>query len=258
MSNDNVLITSVDTDRAIYDILSNFSYDFIKDSIEKSIQYKFRPYSMRMPNLPAILEKKFQAILVNCPDYKDRILDKRSETYGNLIDIVCGFYHLQVTTEIPEEHLFTVANLLYRILVSEFTERMISFFVNYIISHMDELMNYLPDDRKVSRTSYAKKLYSQQEYITVYDNMEQILFNIMTNLDIPMNQLLVYLSDQMSSDILCSYISDCGDLYKNYYVYYLKNPDTWSDMISTIKLNYVSSTSQNNYITNPTQNPYFE
>ena len=62
MSNDNVLITSVDTDRAIYDILSNFSYDFIKDSIEKSIQYKFRPYSMRMPNLPAILEKKFQAI----------------------------------------------------------------------------------------------------------------------------------------------------------------------------------------------------
>lgn len=258
MSNDNILITSVDTDRAIYDILSNFSYDFIKDSIEKSMQYKFRPYAMRMPNFPGILEKKFRAVLENCPDYADRILEKRTETYQNIIDIVCGFYQLQVTTEIPEEHLFTVANLLYRVLVSEFTERMIGFFVNYIISNMDSIMNYLPEDKKVNRTSYAKKLYSQQDYIVVYDNMEQILFNIMSTIDIPMNQLLVYLSDQMTSDILCSYLSDCGDLYKNHYVTYLKNPDTWSDMISTIKLNYVAATSQNNYITNPNQNPYFE
>lgn len=255
---DNILITSVDTDRAIYDILSNFSYDFIKDSIEKSIQYKFRPYGLRMPNFPAILEKKFQAVLLNCPDYKDRIMEKRSETYQNLIDIVCSYYQLRVETEIPEEHLFTIANLLYRVLVSEFTERMINFFVNYIISNMDSIMSYLPDDKKMSRTSYAKKLYSQQDYIAVYDNMEQILFNIMSNLDIPMNQLLGYLSDKMCSDIICSYISDCGDLYKNHYVTYLKNPDTWSDMISTIKLNYVSATSQNNYIMNPNQNPYFE
>lgn len=260
MSNSaNSAYASIETDRAISTILGNFSEDFIRNSVQESLSFKFRPFNSRMPNFPGILEDNFKLVLTHSNGYDEEINEKRRETYLSIIDIICENYHLSVVDDgIPDECIYSVCYFLYQILVSEFTERMMGFFSNYVISNIGSLLSHIPEEKKTAKTNYAKRIYTQQDYVILYDNMEQVL-DIVASLDIPFHTLLFYLSsDTKISDLLTSFIVDNGDIYKYFFASYITNPSTRTDMITTIKLNIVSMTAQNDAITNPSEASYFK
>lgn len=246
--NSNNVVASIETDRAISAILSNFSEDYILSTITESLQYKFRPFNTRMPDFPTILMEKFALIRQNAPSYIEVVNEKETEVYNTIIDLLCSTYHLSVVDiGIPEEGLFTVCFYLYKILVSEFTERMINFFSDYIIQNCDSLLTYISDEKKTPKTSYSRRIYTQQNYVLLYDNMEQIL-DIVAGLDIPFVQLMSYLSDDNTANLIGTFINDCGDIYKYFYASFILDPSTRTDMITSIKLAIVKKTTEVNQI----------
>ena len=241
MIDQGVASVGVETDYAMASILSNFSDEFIQDTILESIKYKFRPFGFRPPNFPMILHDKFRLIYHNSTGHDIELYDQEIDCYRKILKTLCGVYNLQDVDDIPEAHLYGLAYNLYTILVSEFTDRMLNFFTNYIIMNKEMLIGFLDEADRHPKTLYAKTAYDDQESIIVYDNMDKIV-DILGGLSIPFDQLILSLSDQLTTNFILQYISDNNDLYKNHYASYLIDPMTKSETLTAIKLRFVSQT----------------
>lgn len=256
--NNNIMFTSINTDRDIATILNQFSEDFIINSITESLRYKFRPFGDRMPNYPYIIDTQFQGIMNNYTGGdNEQIIEKKLEIYHTILNIICEVYNLQISQEIPDEQLYSLVYVLYQILISEFTERMLSFFSDYIVINKELLLNSIPEDQKIqTRSTYTKKVYSDPSTIAMYENMEKII-DIVAGLDIPFVKLIEYLSDINTAQFIGTYLVDVGDIYKNHFASYIRNQITRTDMITSIKIRFVNITQQNmNIRADVSNNPY--
>lgn len=240
MINTNEAIVNIDTDSALESILYNISDDYIQASIEEALKYKFRPYATRMPNIVYLLENKFISIKSVYTGSNQQIIDEKRETlYTNIINQICNYYNLSIVNEIPTEHIYMVTYMLYQILVSEFSERMLAMFSNFVFNNRDSLYHSLSQAQIDDRSAYTKKVYTDPVQIAIYENMTFILDNV-ASLDFSMEVLLALLADKNASDIICRYIGENRSLYKYHYASYITNLATRTDMITNIKLQFVN------------------
>ena len=252
-----IVNAGITTDYEITTILSNFSTNFIQDTIEDSINYKFRPFGLRSPDYPKILNDQLNLVKYHSCGYDEYIEETRVEMFNDIIETICNHYNLFITEDIPDEQLYSLTSLMYQIFVSEFTDRMINFFASYIINNKESYLNYLTGDQLNLKTNYAKKVYNDPTLIAVYDNMG-VVIDTLTTMDIPMFQLLTYLSDQQISEFICNYITDNGDIYKNHYACYILDPSTRPDILTAIRMKFVAMTAQVEAMFNPATNPYIK
>ena len=68
----NSYMNRIDTDAAIGTILSHFNSDYINHVISDSLNMKFRPFDSPMPNMVDVLNRQFDSIIPNSPDYPPR------------------------------------------------------------------------------------------------------------------------------------------------------------------------------------------
>lgn len=253
MENINLDITAIDTDRALADILGNFSEDYIKDLINQAFIWKFRPFENRMPNYAYLIEQKYIAIKNNYtgPNPEQIELDRIS-THKLIIDIICDNYNLQIANEIPPEQIYELSYILCQVLLTEFTDRLIDLFTNYISAHIEDLISVIPEDRQVNRTSFSKKVEANPNHICIYENMTTVA-DAVASLDIPFDTLLNMILDENTAAFITSYIDDIGDIYKYHFARYILDPSTRSQMITGIKFRFVAVNYPNANILN-TQN----
>lgn len=255
--NSNIEIATIETDAALSDILSNFSEDYLEDLIDRAFLYKFRPYDSRMPNYAYAFEMQYNGIKDNYCGPSPEIIDAdREQTYRMMIDIICRNYNLTISNEIPSEACYPLAYTMCQIFLSEFTERLIGLFSNYIVNNVDSLLNAIPEEQKVIKSSYSKKVYTDPKQIILYENIITVL-EVVAGLDFEMEDLLLKLSDSNTAGLICNYISDNGDLYKNHFASFIFNPITRSQMITAIKINFVNLTSDKLNITDESGNNIF-
>ena len=172
-----------------------------------------------------------------------------------IIETICEYYNLHIHSQIPDDQLYSMAYYLYILLCSEFTERMITFYANYIIQNIESLLNSLnPEDRTI-KTAYAKKVYVDQNRMIAYDNMSKII-DILSGLDIPFIDLISYLSDNKLANYIATYIEDAGDIYQRHFAIFLKDQGTKTDLMTAIRLKFVAITVENEEFYNPITNPY--
>lgn len=259
--NSNLMYNAIDTDKELYDILSKFSDDMIRDIVIESLNYKFRPFGNRMANLPFTIRIQFSDIKNRSnPSSSEIILAKESSIYSDIINYICQGFNLEVNgallQDLPIESLYSLSYVMYQIFVSEFTERMISFFSNFIIDNRDNLLNAIPDDKKNDKKSlYSKKVYSDPKVIAMYENMDTVI-DIVAGLDFPMAKLIEHLSNKTTSKFICTYISDKADLYKNNYAIYLMDRISRTDIASSIKIKFMESVKNAMLIDPVNNNPY--
>ena len=236
----NLDITAIETDRALADILSNFSPEYIEDILMKAFMWKFRPFENRMPNYAYIFEQQYQGIRDNYAGPTPELIEQdRDSTYGMMIKIICNNYSLIPDFDsINSENIYSICYVLYQLLLSEFTERLIGFFSNYIITHQAELIAAIPEDKRNIKSAYSKKVYTDPNQICIYENMIDIL-DIIASLDIPFYDLLIAISDENTANFITTYIADAGDIYKNYFASYVYDPAARSQLITKVKLAYV-------------------
>lgn len=253
MINSNQAVMGISTDYGIATILGNFSEDFIKDIIRESLDYRFRPYGLRSPNYPEILNSQLESVKANSIGYDEQIEDKRVEVFQSIIDTINEYYGMQVFEDIPDEQIYSVCYIMYQLFVSEFTERMLNFYTQYILNNMDNILNYITNlagDHKSTKTAYAKKLYNNEKYITIYDNMNLVV-DILAGLDIEFPLLVEYLSDINISNLITSYITPIDDVYKNRFASFITDSATRADIITAVRFKFVQATVENAELFDP-------
>ena len=253
--NQNLLLSSINTDRDLASILDQFSEDSIESIIVESLKYKFAPYADRKPNLPYVINNHFIGIRNNYTGSDhDTINTKEYNTYLVIINKICEAYNLQLINEVPYESAYSLAYALYQILISEFTDRLLLFYSNYIFANRDNLLAAIPDDQKVPRSSYTKKMYSDPKIIDLYENMDKAM-DLVASLDFELVTILEFLSDKPTAEFICNFIADVSNLYKNHIASYVRNQITRTDMLTSIKINYASYTASEKNIS-ATNNQY--
>lgn len=241
---------SIDTDAGIGTILSNFSTEYINHVIGDSLNMKFRPFDGAMPNMVDVLERQFLSILVNSPDYTEKITDVKIETYKEIILNICNYYGLSFSGDFdsmqPEE-IHGIAHTLYDIFISRFTEFMIDFFVSYIINNADSIASYLKTDESINKPKeagiYSPKNYIDPKYILIHANVNKVVYN-MAGYDIDLQTLLNYFLDPVTSNRIGSLLVDNGDIYKRHYACYIMDQRYTASVLTNIKLKLQSRTQE--------------
>lgn len=238
-------IGMLDTDQALGTILGNFSSDYILHVVGDSLNMKFRPFSDEMPNICDILERQFAAVYANAPDYQDQISYTRSETYEEIIKIICNYYNLEFTLpfeDIEPNELYGIARTMYDIFISRFSIYCINFFTRYIIDNKESIYNMINNDPEALRPKdQAKKLVDDSMMILIHANINNIIMQMPT-FDISLEILLQYFCDPITFNRLNSILIDKNDIYKYHYASYISDPKTTAEMITAIKLNLQSVT----------------
>ena len=232
----NQVINNINTDTAMADILDNLSYDYVYHVITDSINIRFRPYLTPMPNIPYSLEQNFIIQLDAAPGSRDQILAKRDEVYRQIIEMLCTYYNL---TYHESDDVYTDAFYLYRFLVSDFTNTVIQFFVNFILRDKKQIYDRLDlQDKKNKDSSYAysKKIYSNNVIALIHANIASVIADIVTY-DISLNDIIniIYSGTEASAAYHISHIISDNGYFYDYIRSYAVN-DYAADVINTVKL----------------------
>ena len=245
----NNYVSSIDTDIGIGSILSNFETAWVMNTVRESLDIRFRPYEGPMPNFVDILNRQFEVLLMDSPDYRDQVLQTRDQTFQEIIEVICGYYNLEFSgnyEEIQPVELYGIARTLYDIFISRFTIYMIDFYVNYVMSNIDPIYAYLNADenvRKPREKDIPVKSYIDPKFLLIHANLNQVILNTAAY-DISLENLLSFFVDKNTADRLCSYLDDKGDIYKNYYAIYLKDERYMAELLTSIKLKLQSKTQE--------------
>lgn len=234
-------IQIINSEKAVGIILSKFSSDFILDVIQDNIKMKFRPFNVGAVNYPIVFEQDFKMAMMEHPSFIDQINDVRLKTYKEIIDIICASYNLVVSAEVDDytpDQMYTLAVLLFDIFVTNFTPKMINFFVQYIINNKDDIYNSITDAEEIKKnketTAYGKKIYSDTKMVVIHSTLNSVLSSIAAH-DIPFNILIYYLVDRSTADYLLTVLQDTNDIYKYHYAKYINDPITRPDLFTAIK-----------------------
>lgn len=242
-------VGSIDTDMAIGSILSNFETPWIMHTIQDSLNMKFRPYQEPMPNFVDILQRQFDAVLMASPDYTDQVLEVRKQTYQEIITAICEYYGLRFTKPFEDIHpveLYGIAQTMYDVFISRFTQYMIEFYIRYIIYNSDSIYAYLTDSIPPKRGSAKEKdqiskNYIDPKYLLIHQNLNTVILN-MTTYDVPLDTLLKFFLDQNQAARMSELLEDTGDIYKNHYAVYLQDNRYMADVLTVVKLQLQSHT----------------
>ncbi len=230
---------SITTDRELATILGRFSEDTIIAAVDEALMYKYRPFDNRMPNLPETINQQFAMIKAAATDGVDQINECEMEAYITIINRVCQVYNLSITSEIPADMIYPLSLFLYQNLVSEFTMRMLMFFSNYILINKENLIASIPDAKRIDHhTSYSKRMLPDPAIVTIYENMESII-DIIAGLDFSLFNLMEQFSNKETATFITNFISDNGDIYKNYIASYIYGQVSRTDMVTSIKLRFL-------------------
>ena len=236
---------SIDTDAAIGTILAHFDSDYIYHIIEDSITYKFRPFNTPMANIVDVINRQFIGIEDNSPDYIEKVREVKHETFTEIINIICNKYNLSISNvpTISQDQLYSLAHILYDVLVSRFTDYMFNFFVSYIINNSDSIYSYLMTDENVKKAikdSGVNKKFTDPKYVVIHANLNKVIYN-MSSYGISFEQIIDYCLDKNSAEFIKNIVKDNGDFYKSYFVPYILDQNK-ADTLTNIKLIFQQKT----------------
>ena len=241
---------SIDTDRGIGTILSNFSSDYINHIIGDSLNMRFRPFSGPMPNMVDVLERQFLSIASNSKDYVDKVNEVRTETYKEIILIICNYYNLTFTGDFDSmriDEIYGITHTLYDIFISRFTDYLIDFFVSYIVNNADSIASYLKTDDTVVKPKdtsiYSSRNYIDPKFILIHCNVNKVIYDIAGH-DISLQALLNYFVEPNISSRLNDLLADNGDIYKYHYTCYITDQRYSASLLTNIKLKLQSRTQE--------------
>lgn len=248
-SNDNIIepafqyngtITNINIDNALAGILDKFDSDYIMDTINFSIDNKFRPYDQPMPNIVYGYDQQFVQLSNQFSSNASDILQKRNDTFQRIIDILCTRYNLAFNSTDDMDY-YSAAYYLYKFLVSEFTNNIVKFFVNFIITEREGIYNaiFTKDMIKKNDTSlmYSRKLFKDDKLGVIHGNIGMVIENIQS-FDIDLYSVLdmIYVEKDISRYIY-SIVTDRGNFFKNFYIQYVLDPRIGPELQTMIKLN---------------------
>ena len=229
------------TETELSEILSHYNSEFVLSVVEEAMNKRFVEYPyIPMPNVVAAWEANFKLIMNkynDLPEAKTEVPRVRSETYIEIIDLICRQFDLQFTED-QNIDLYSAANLMYDFFVCKFLPYMTDFFAKYIYTERNSLYEslHLSDYKKNkdSSTIYGKKIYKDVRMAVVNANVGYIVEQ-MESFDIDLSTIFQLSLPTQVANYMDSLLLSNSDFYHNYYVSLLKT-DMKAPILSEIIL----------------------
>lgn len=183
---------NIQSEKEISDALSQFSPEFIMDTIKYRFEDRINTVQLQNPNIPSAWEQYFKQLLNNYPMDKHEIEVVRDNTYLEIMRIICRETGMQFNENINSD-LYSCAFYLYDFLIANFNNHMISFFANFIIREKNGIYDVLNlagfKRNKDSTTIYNKRLDKNVKIAIINSNLEYVI-DSMFNFDISFHNIL--------------------------------------------------------------------
>lgn len=215
---------NISTDYSMATILSHFNTEYIYATIKDWIDIKYREPMLRINNIVYGYQENFKQLLYTYTAEEDRtqILNTRNSVYTDIIDLLCKEFNLEYNVELQDgQDLFTPAFYLFRLLVSEFTENVKRFFVNYIIREKNGIYAQLNMEQfkkqKDSSTMYNRKRIRNSKLAIIISRLNYVIDSICVGYDIPFGMYLSYICDDPNLyNYLINLVAPRNDFFKTY------------------------------------------
>lgn len=238
--------SNINIDNALASILDKFEPNYIMDVINQSLSMKFRLYDQPMPNIVYGYEQQFSELLNGFESNRDDIAAKRQDTYISIINTLCDRYNLAFNNNDDIDY-YSAAFYLYKFLVSEFTQNIITFFTNFLIQERDMLVGSLDlkDSKKNdSYMAYSIKLFKSSKMSAIHGNIGYIIQN-MSTLDIDLYAILnLIYPDKKIARYIFSLITDKGNFFRDHFESYAIDAMYGPEIQTQIKLSLQTCASE--------------
>ena len=240
-------MSNVNIDNALTAVLNKFDDNYIMDTILYSIKNRFRLYDQSMPNIIYGYEQEFIEITQGFSSNQDDIADKRLNTYANIIQTLCDTHNI-VFNNSDNVDMYSAASFLYKFLVAEFTGNIITFFTNFLIRERSGIYNSVRGQIELKKNDgsmvYSNKLFKSEKMSFIHANIGYVL-NDISEYDIDLYTILdLIYSDKNISRYIFSLVTDNGTFFKSFFVPYIMDAVTGSELQTMIKLNLQTCASE--------------
>lgn len=190
------------TNHEVSTVLSRLSSDEIIDTIKTINSNKYRYYTGMAGSSNIV--NSYEIYCKNCkltyPNQSNEIMNTRNETLTDIIDTLLKLYNLSWIAADNTEDIYSIAFYLYDLLIDNFNNYIIGFFIRYTtrekygISNMLENMGIAINNKKIKdlSTIYSKSIYNHDEdnkMAYIHSNMDIVLSNIIS-FDITFEQFI--------------------------------------------------------------------
>ena len=236
----NSQVYNVVTENELAEVLSHYNSDFVFSIIDQCLKYRFMNVPVvAYPNVVAGWEQNFKAIIAQYGDSsREEVMRVRNETYSEIIDTICKEFGMNFTIDDTVD-LYSAAYHLYELMVSSFTENMVSFFANFIYKER----SYIYDNfnlsemkkNKDSSTIYGKKIYKDIKLAVINANIDAVVSGV-CSMDIPYHLIIstIFGNNSDKKKFITSILSAENDFFQVAYVRVL-NSDIRADIITAIR-----------------------
>ena len=214
---------NINTDHSMSVILSHFDPELILRTVKGWIDIKYEEPMPLISNIIMGYNENFKQLLHTYQNQLDQeqTMNTRNMIYKDIINLICNEYNLEFNiTDYDEIDLYTPAFYLFRLLVSEFTENVKTFFTNFILKEKNNLyeslnMNQFKKDKDAS-TVYNKKRMDNNKLAIIISRLGYVIDNICVY-DISFEDFLrnVY-SDENLIQYLLRIVAPRSDFFKQY------------------------------------------
>lgn len=231
---------NVVAEHELAEVLSHYNSDFVFNIINDAIHNRYKEVSIiPKPNVVAAWNQNFEAMVAQYGQSHE-INRVRSETFEEIINIICKEFGLDYIIDGEYNDLYNYAFTLYDFFVSNFNEYLTIFFAKFIYRERNTLYDSLnlSDLKKNKDTStiYGKRIYKDSKLAIINANIEAVLNNIIS-MDIKFHTIIetIFNNDSRCDNIL-SFVSDNNnDFFTTKYASMFTS-DIRADIITNIRL----------------------
>lgn len=231
---------NVVTESELAEVLSHYNSDFVFSIIDQCLKYRFMNVPVtQYPNVVAGWEQNFKAIIAQYGDSsREEVMRVRNETYSEIIDTICKEFDMNFTIDDTVD-LYSAAYHMYELMVSNFTDNMVTFFANFIYKERSYIYDSLNlaemKKNKDSSTIYGKKIYKDIKLAVINANIDAVITGV-CSMDIPYHLIIstIFGNNSDKKKFIMAITAGGADFFQTAYVRVL-NSDIRADIITAIR-----------------------
>ena len=231
---------NVVTENELAEVLSHYNSDFVFSIIDQCLKYRFMNVPVtQYPNVVAGWEQNFKAIIAQYGDSsREEVMRVRNETYSEIIDTICKEFNMSFTIDDTVD-LYSSAYHMYELMVSNFTDNMVSFFANFIYKERSYIYDSLNltemKKNKDSSTIYGKKIYKDIKLAVINANIDTVITGV-CSMEIPYHLIIstIFGNNSDKKKFIMAITAAGSDFFQTAYVRVL-NSDIRADVITAIR-----------------------
>ena len=231
---------NVVTENELSEVLSHYNSDFVFSIIDQCLKYRFMNVPVtQYPNVVAGWEQNFKAIIAQYGDNsREEVMRVRNETYSEIIDTICKEFNMSFTIDDTVD-LYSAAYHMYELMVSNFTDNMVTFFANFIYKERSYIYDSLNlaemKKNKDSSTIYGKKIYKDIKLAVINANIDAVVTGV-CSMDIPYHLIIstIFGNNSDKKKFIMAITAGGADFFQTAYVRVL-NSDIRADVITAIR-----------------------